>query len=96
MARGAGQGRAGPSQGLAFLAVVLTLFFLRTFRSGAETKQKVKPPPDWALLQLDRQFVTCRPKPKTASVLRTKLRVMIFHNSANPPGTRALSLRIFL
>lgn len=88
-----GQGRAGPSQGLAFLAVVLTLFFLRTFRSGAETKQKVKPPPDWALLQLDRQFVTCRPKPKTASVLRTKLRVMIFpHNSANPPGTRALSL----
>lgn len=96
MARGAEQGRAGPSQGLAFLAVVLTLSFLRTFRSGAETKQKVKPPPDWALLQLDRQFVTCRPKPKTASVLRTKLRVIIFpHNSANPPGTRALSLRIF-
>lgn len=49
MARGAGQGRAGPSQGLAFLAVVLTLFFLRTFRSGAETNKKVKPPPDWAL-----------------------------------------------
>lgn len=94
MARGAGQGRAGPSQGLAFLAVVLTLFFLRTFRSGAETKQKVKPPPDWT--QLDRQFVTCRPKPKTASVLRTKLRVMIFpHNSANPPGTRALSENLF-
>lgn len=34
------QGRAGPSQGLAFLAVVLTLFFLRTFRSGAETNTK--------------------------------------------------------
>lgn len=44
MARGA-EGRAG--QGLAFLAVVLTLFLIRTFRSGAETKQKVKPPPDW-------------------------------------------------
>lgn len=95
MARGAGQGRAitGPRLfGCSFDAFLLThIPKRRRNTTKSKTSPRLGPSP-----QLDRQFVTCRPKPKTASVLRTKLKVMIFpHNSANPPGTRALSLRIF-
>lgn len=96
MARGAGQGRAGPSQGLAFLVGSFDAFLLTHIPKRRRNKTKSKTSPRLGSPQLDRQFVTCRPEAKTASVLRTKLRVMMFpHNSANPPGTRALSENLF-